>query len=253
MKITFLGTGTSQGIPVIGCNHEVCVSNNEKDKRLRTSVLIEWDDCTYVIDCGPDFREQMLKSKVKQIDGIIFTHEHADHTAGLDDIRPFSHQTGSVSIFAMNRVMVNLKARFYYIFKREDRYPGAPRVEENIISQNKFKLNNLEVLPIGVVHGKLDIFGFRFGNLAYITDASFISDMEKKKLNNLSILVINALRIDKHPTHFNLEEALNLIDELKPKKAFLTHVSHKLGLHNEVSEILPANVFLAFDGLVVEV
>ncbi len=253
MKITFLGTGTSQGIPVIGCIHEVCLSNNEKDKRLRSSALIEWDDFTYVIDCGPDFREQMLKSKVARIDGIIFTHDHADHTAGLDDIRPFSHQTGSVSIYAMDRVMKNLRTRFYYIFKREDRYPGAPKVEENIISKSNFKLKNLKIIPIEIVHGRLDIFGFRFDKLAYITDASFILDKEKDKLFDLDVLVLNALRIDKHPTHFNLEEALELIEELKPKKAYLTHISHKLGLHDKVSKLLPANVFLAFDGLTVEI
>ncbi len=253
MNITFLGTGTSQGIPVIGCTHEVCVSKNEKDKRLRTSVLIEWDNYTYVIDCGPDFRQQMLNAKVTHIDGVLFTHEHADHTAGLDDIRTFSNRRGFVPIYACKRVMDNLKKRFYYIFQRENRYPGAPNVEENIITLRDFQLKNLKVTPISVVHGKLNILGFKFDKLAYITDTSFISEEEKEKLKNLDVLVVNALRVDSHPTHFNLTGALKFIEEIKPKRAYIIHISHKLGFHDEVSKLLPANVFLAFDGLTVEI
>jgi phosphoribosyl 1,2-cyclic phosphate phosphodiesterase len=253
MNITFLGTGTSQGIPVIGCTHEVCVSKNEKDKRLRTSVLIEWDNYMYVIDCGPDFRQQMLNAKVRHIDGILFTHEHADHTAGLDDIRVFSNIKGFVPIYACKRVLDNLKKRFYYIFQRENRYPGAPKVEENVITLQDFQLQNLMITPISVVHGKLNILGYKFGKLAYITDASFISEEEKKKLVNLDVLVINALRIDPHPTHFNLTSALEFIKEMKPRKAYLIHISHKLGFHDKVSKQLPDNVFLAYDGLKVKV
>jgi phosphoribosyl 1,2-cyclic phosphate phosphodiesterase len=247
MDITFLGTGTSQGIPVIGCLDEVCLSENKKDKRLRTSVLIAWDDHKYVIDCGPDFRQQMLNSKIDHIDGVLFTHEHADHTAGLDDLRVFSNNRGFVPIYASKR------ERFYYIFRRENRYPGAPKVEERIITLLDFQLQNMKVSPISVVHGKLDIFGYKFENFAYITDASYISDEEKKKIVNLDVLVVNALRIDLHPTHFNLTGALALIQELKPRKAYLTHISHKLGFHDIVSNQLPDNVYIAYDGLKITV
>ncbi len=250
MKITFLGTGTSQGIPVIGCKHGVCLSKDYKDKRLRSSVMIEWNTYTFIIDCGPDFRQQMITNNVLDIDGILFTHFHADHTAGLDDIRPFSQKNGYVPVFAEKSVVENLEERYNYIFTSENKYWGAPSVEINIISNKPFLLGNKEVIPIEVKHGKLDIFGFRFDNFAYITDANFISDEEKEKLQNLDILVINALRIDPHPTHFNLESALDLIKELQPKKAYLTHISHKLGFHEEVSKYLPDNVFLAYDELI---
>lgn len=253
MNITFLGTGTSQGIPVIGCLDEVCLSKNKKDKRLRTSVLIEWDNYKYVIDCGPDFLQQMLNSKIDHIDGVLFTHEHADHTAGLDDLRAFSNNRGFVPIYASKRVINNLRERFYYIFRSDNRYPGAPKVEEKIITLLDFPLQNIRVSPISVVHGKLDIFGYKFENFAYITDASYISDKEKKKIMNLDVLVINALRIDLHPTHFNLTGALALIEELKPQKAYLTHISHKLGFHDIVSIQLPDNVYIAYDGLKITV
>ncbi|MEN8188016.1 MAG: MBL fold metallo-hydrolase [Bacteroidota bacterium] len=251
MKITFLGTGTSQGIPVIGCTHEVCSSKNPKDKRLRSSVLVQWDDQTIVIDCGPDFRQQMLANKVTDINGIIFTHFHADHTAGLDDIRPFSQKYGCVPLYGEKEVIENLEERYEYIFTKENKYWGAPSVEINIIEHEPFKLGGIEVIPIKVKHGRLDIFGFRFDNLAYITDGSSVPDKEKEKLQNLDILIVNALRIEPHPTHFNLQAALNLIEEVQPKKAYLTHISHRLGFHDEVSKILPENVFLAYDELVV--
>jgi phosphoribosyl 1,2-cyclic phosphate phosphodiesterase len=249
MKLTFLGTGTSQGVPMIGCTEQVCRSNNPKDKRLRSSVLLEWDKFTYVIDCGPDFRQQMLTAQVTHIDGVLFTHEHADHTAGLDDIRVYSNNRGFVPIYAFQRVMDNLKTRFFYIFQRENRYLGAPKVEENIITTQDFQLQNIWVSPISVVHGKLDIFGYKIEKLAYITDASFISKVEKEKLKNLDVLVINALRIKPHPTHFNLQQSLDFISEINPKAAYLTHISHKLGSHLKVSKQLPDNVFLAYDGL----
>jgi len=251
MKLTFLGTGTSQGIPVIGCTHDVCQSDNIKDKRLRSSVLLEWNGFSYVIDCGPDFRQQMLEAKVHHIDGIIFTHFHADHTAGLDDIRPFSQQSGEVSFYAKNDVIENLRERFDYIFTTTNKYLGAPLVKLHEIDNNEFQLGDMGVLPIEIMHGKLKIFGYRFGNMAYITDAKYISDDEKNKLKDLDILVINALRIGSHPTHLNLQEALELIEELEPKKAYLTHISHKLGFHDMVSQDLPKHVFLAYDGLVV--
>ena len=253
MKITFLGTGTSHGIPVIGCTDVVCLSNNSKDKRLRASVLVEWDDFTFVIDCGPDFRQQMLAANVSDLNGIIFTHFHADHTAGLDDIRPFSQKYGYVPLFAHIDVINNLKDRFEYIFTTKNKYWGAPSIKSTIIKNTPFKLGNKEIIPIKVTHGKLDIFGYRFDDIAYITDASFISDIEKEKLRNLDVLVVNALRLDFHPTHFNLQSALDLIAEVKPREAYLTHISHKLGLHDKVSKSLPDNVFLAYDGLQIKV
>ncbi|MEN8125139.1 MAG: MBL fold metallo-hydrolase [Bacteroidota bacterium] len=253
MKITFLGTGTSQGIPVIGCSHEVCLSENKKDKRLRSSVAIQIDDDTYIIDCGPDFRQQMLNQNISKISGILFTHFHADHTAGLDDIRPFTQSAGSLPIFARKDVIDSLKERFDYIFLTVNRYIGAPRLIINEIDNNPFQLNNLKVIPIEVIHGKLKIFGYRFNNIAYITDAKMVSEEEKRKLKNLDVLVINALRIDSHPTHFNLEEALEFIAEINPQKAYLTHISHKLGFHDKVSKTLPKNIFLAYDGLSLEI
>jgi len=253
MKLTFLGTGTSQGIPVIGCNDKVCVSDDYRDKRLRSSVLIEWDNYACVIDCGPDFRQQMLAANVKDINGILFSHYHADHTAGLDDIRPFSQKNGQVPFYAQKQVIENLKERFDYIFTTKNKYLGAPNVQLHEIENRPLVIGNLQVIPVEVNHGKLKIFGFRFKNLAYITDAKTISKKELKKLLDLDVLVINALRIDTHPTHLNLKEALDIIDEVKPKKAYLTHISHKLGFHAEVSKILPENVYLAYDGLMLDV
>jgi phosphoribosyl 1,2-cyclic phosphate phosphodiesterase len=249
MKLTFLGTGTSKGIPIIGSKHEVCLSTDSHDKRLRCSVLISWDDYNYVIDCGPDFRMQMLQAKVSKIDGILYTHEHADHTAGLDDIRPFSQQYGELPIYAHKRVLNDLKQRFGYVFTTENKYPSAPSIQVNIIENKQFLIGNIDVLPINSMHGKLQVFGYRFDKLAYLTDVSFIDESEKKKLKNLNVFVINALRIQSHPTHFNLDEALKLISELKPKRAYITHISHKLGFHKEVESKLPKNVFLAYDGL----
>jgi len=251
MKITFLGTGTSKGIPVIGSTNEVCLSKDSKDKRLRSSVLISWKDYNYVIDCGPDFRQQMLRENISKIDGILYTHEHADHTAGLDDIRPFTQKYGDLPIYAYQRIIDNLKKRFDYIFTTENKYPSAPSVIINQIENTPFILGDLEIMPIEVMHGKLAVFGYRFDKLAYLTDVSFINEEEKLKLKNLNVLVINALRIKDHPTHFNLEKALLLIEEVQPKKAYITHISHKLGFHAVVEKQLPKNVFLAYDGLVV--
>ncbi len=253
IKITFLGTGTSQGIPVINCTHPVCLSKDKRDKRLRVSILVEWDNYAYVVDCGPDFRYQMLRANIKKIDGVLFTHEHADHTAGLDDLRPFSFQLGAVPIYAQKRVLENLALRFDYIFEDKDKYPGAPSVVQNEIKNSSFYLENLKVTPIEVKHGELLIFGFRFGNVAYLTDVKTVTEKEKLKLKNLEVLIINAIRYKSHRSHMNLEEALNLIEELKPKKAYLTHISHYLGFHAEVEKILPENVFLAYDELVLEV
>lgn len=252
IKITFLGTGTSQGIPVIGSTHPVCLSTDKRDKRLRVSILVEWDHYAYVVDCGPDFRYQMLRANVTKINGVLFTHIHSDHTAGLDDLRPFSAKLGAVPIYAKDDVLSNLARRFDYIFNDENKYIGAPSVQQNEIKNEPFFIENLKVTPIEVSHGKLQIFGFRFHNIAYLTDVKAISAEEKLKLQHLDILIINALRLQSHPTHLNLEEAIALSQELKPKKTYLTHISNRLGFHAEVEKMLPKNIFLAYDELVVE-
>ncbi len=250
LKITFLGTGTSQGIPVIGSQHPVCLSTNPKDKRLRVSVLIEWDDFVYVIDCGPDFRQQMLRVGCTKLDGILFTHEHADHTAGLDDIRPFYFKQGDIDIFAHRRVLGELQRRFDYIFATENRYPGAPNVNQNEIKEDTpFVIGNKTVIPINGMHYKLQVFGFRIQDFAYLTDLNFLEEQEIQKLNGVKVLVINALRIESHISHFNLNEALQLISIVKPEHAYLTHISHLLGFHDEVQQQLPPNVYLAYDNL----
>ena len=252
MKITFLGTGTSQGIPVIGSRHEVCLSSDVRDTRFRSSLLMEWGKAVYVIDCGPDFRQQMLKTKTSTLDGILFTHYHADHTAGLDDVRPFSLRHGEVDMFMDDSVAENLKERFAYIFTTVNRYAGAPKVSIKRIENSVFELSGKRVMPIEVMHGNLKIFGFRIDKMAYITDAKSMAETEKEKLKDLDVLVVNALRLEPHPTHFNLDEALAFISEIKPRKAYLTHISHRLGFHKAVSKNLPPNVFLAYDGLVID-
>lgn len=252
MKITFLGTGTSQGIPVISSNHPVCLSLDKRDKRLRVSVLIEWDNFVYVIDCGPDFRYQMLRANVQKLNGVLITHEHADHIAGLDDLRPFSFQLGAVPLYAQKRVLENLAYRFEYIFNEHNKYPGAPSVLQKEVKTAPFLLENLEITPIEVMHGKLPILGYKFNNVAYLTDVKTISDSEKEKLKNLNILIINAIRFKPHHSHLNLDEALELIKELNPKKTYLTHISHHLGFHKDVEKTLPEGVFLAYDELELE-
>lgn len=253
MKVTFLGTGTSQGIPVIGSTHPVCLSKNPKDKRLRVSVLVEWDNHAYVIDCGPDFRQQMLRAQCTRIDGIIFTHEHADHTAGLDDIRPFFFNQGDIPIYAHKRVMGELERRFDYIFETENKYPGAPGVIKNVISNNRFEVGGINVLPVNGMHYNIQVFGYRFNDFAYLTDMKSISESELLKLKNLKVLVLNALRLEAHPSHLNLNEALALIEQLKPKRAYLTHISHLLGFHDDVQQKLPENVYLAYDNLQISI
>ena len=248
MKVTFLGTGTSQGIPIIGSDHPVCKSDNPKDRRLRSSVLINWDNYNFVIDCGPDFRTQMLNSNCSKIDAIIYTHEHSDHVAGLDDIRPFFFKQGKIPIYAHKRVLNELKKRFYYIFDENYSYPGSPKVIENVIYSN-FSINDKKIIPINAFHKDLQVYGYRFENFAYLTDVKTIEKKEIKKLDDLDVLVINALRIEEHYSHFNLDQALEFIKVIKPKKAYLTHISHMLGFHDEVQKILPENVFLAYDGL----
>jgi len=249
LKITFLGTGTSQGIPIIGSTNPVCLSNDFKDKRLRVSVLIEWNDYNYVIDCGPDFRQQMLNVKCEKIDGIIFTHEHSDHTAGLDDIRPFFYKQGNIPVYANKRVLKALNRRFDYIFSDKNKYPGAPSVIQNRIKNKPFLLGATNVIPVKGYHDKLKVFGFRFNDFAYLTDMKTVKDKEIKKIKNVKVLVVNALREKPHQSHFNLEEALQFIKKVNPQKAYLTHISHLLGFHEDVEKKLPENVSLAYDNL----
>lgn len=254
MKIHFLGTGTSQGIPIIGSKHPVCFSKNPKDKRLRVSVWVTWDDFSYVIDCGPDFRQQMLTCGCTKLDGILFTHEHSDHTAGIDDIRPFCHRQGRIPIYLHKRVLQSLEKRFDYIFTTEDRYPGAPEVFPVEIKENtNFSIGNQSVVPINIMHGKLPIFGFRIADFVYITDAKVIEKEEEEKLKGAKVLVINALREEPHDLHFSLQDALDFIERVKPERAYLTHISPMLGFHEEVQQKLPENVFVAYDNLVVEI
>jgi phosphoribosyl 1,2-cyclic phosphate phosphodiesterase len=250
MKVYFLGTGTSQGIPVIGSSHSVCQSTDFKDKRLRVSVWISWDNHSYVIDCGPDFRQQMLVSNCQKLDAILYTHEHSDHTAGLDDIRPFNFKQGEIPIYAHQRVLDNLKKRFEYVFEVENKYPGAPSVKPiEVVNNHPFCIGNKMAIPINVMHGNLQVFGYRIGDFAYLTDVKTIEKNEIDKLKNLKVLVVNALREEPHATHFNLQEALDFITLIKPEKAYLTHISHIMGFHEEVQQKLPENVYLAYDNL----
>ena len=249
MKVTFLGTGTSQGIPIIGSNHPVCLSTNAKDKRLRVSVLLEWDDFTILIDCGPDFRQQLLRTNCTRIDAVLFTHEHSDHTAGIDDLRPFYFRQGNLPVYGHKRVLDALKRRYEYIFKTENKYPGVLTLDTHTIQNTPFFVRDKEVIPIEVFHHKLPVFGFRIGDFAYITDAKTVPESEIEKLKNLDVLVVNALRIEPHLSHFNLDEALAFIKRIRPKKSYLTHISHHMGFHDEVQKKLPKSVFLAYDQL----
>jgi phosphoribosyl 1,2-cyclic phosphate phosphodiesterase len=252
MKITLLGTGTSQGVPVIGCPCSVCVSNNPLDKRLRVAVLLSVGNHNIVIDCGPDFRQQMLKFEVKTLDAILLTHEHNDHVIGLDDVRPFNfRQGGNMPIYAQKRVNDEIRDRFAYAFTPQP-YPGAPQLEQYNINENEhFELLGLTIIPIKIWHGRLAILGFRIGDFAYITDAKTIEPSEIQKLKNLKYLVINALHHNEHHSHFNLHEALAMIEVLQPQQTYLTHISHHLGLAEKINPTLPKNVTLAYDGQVI--
>lgn len=253
MKITFLGTGTSQGIPVIGCDCDVCQSEDFRDNRLRTSIMIEANGKVFVIDTGPDFRQQMLRQKVHNIDGIIYTHEHRDHIAGLDDIRPINYMMQKpIEIYGEERVLEALKQMVPYAF-HENKYPGVPDISLNLIYNHGFFIENIEFIPIRVYHYKLPVLGFRIGDFTYITDANYIAEKEKEKMVGTKYLVINALRKKKHISHFNLTDALQIINELSPRKAYLIHMSHQMGLHKNISAKLPENVKFAYDTLTIEV
>lgn len=250
LQVYFLGTGTSQGMPVIGSNHSVCLSNNPKDKRLRVSVWVYSEDFSIVIDCGPDFRQQMLTSQCEHIDALLFTHEHADHTAGLDDIRPFYFKQGNIPVYAHQRVLDNLTKRFNYIFNDTNKYPGAPSVTTYEVKENQnFTIPNQEIIPINAWHGNLQVFGYKIQNFVYLTDVKTIVSTEIEKIKGCHVLVINCLRKESHHSHFNLEEALQFIRLVQPHKTYLTHISHLFGFHDEIQAQLPPNIFVAYDNL----
>ncbi|MDX2190681.1 MAG: MBL fold metallo-hydrolase [Bacteroidota bacterium] len=250
MKITFLGTGTSQGIPMIGCTCNVCQSVDYRDQRLRSSIHIQNENDSIVIDSGPDFRQQILRARIKTLDAVLFTHEHKDHVAGLDDVRGFNYsQNRPMQVYAHQRVLNHIKEReFYYAFG-EFKYPGAPELEVNEIKNAPFKIKNTEFIPIEVLHYRLPVFGFRIKNFTYITDASFISDIEIEKIKGSEIVVLNGLQKEAHISHFTLQQSIEMLNKIAPKRAYLTHISHKLGLHRIVQKELPEGVELSYDGL----
>lgn len=247
MKITFLGTGTSQGVPMIGCNCSVCGSNDLRDKRLRSSILVEWGDSTIVVDTGPDFRYQMLRAGVAHLDAVLYTHEHTDHVAGLDDVRAFNYfQKGSMPLYASEHTEEDLRRRFAYAFGN---YPGVPAIEFVRINDNGFKVKGHEIMPISVMHRELQTYGFRFGDFTYITDANHIPPQAEEKIKGTKVLVLNALRHEPHYSHFTLEEAMAEAERLGVEQVYYTHISHQLGKHEEIESSLPAWARLAYDGL----
>lgn len=253
MKITILGSGTSQGVPVIACECAICASTDPLDKRLRASILISDKGQNFVIDTGPDFRQQMLRAHVKSLRAIIYTHEHKDHLAGMDDVRAFNYrEERDMEIFCTERVEKALKQEFHYVFSN-DKYPGIPTVNLNRIENKSFQLpDGPMITPIEVMHYKMPVFGYRINDFTYITDAKTISPIEIEKVKGTKILIVNALHRSEHISHFNLEEALAFIAIIQPEKAYLTHISHLFGKHQEIEESLPENVFVAYDGLEIE-
>lgn len=249
LKITFLGTGTSQGVPVIACECATCLSEDCNDKRLRASLLVETAANTIVIDAGPDFRQQMLRAGVKKLDAILLTHEHKDHIAGMDDLRAFNYKSQSaIDIYAEERVQNAVRKEYEYVFA-ENRYPGVPKMELHNITEYNIDLKSDSIIPLRIFHYRLPILGFRIGNMAYITDANYIPEETREKIIGVKYLVINALRKEKHISHFSLREALSLIEQVSPRKAFITHIGHQMGKHAEINRDLPVNVTLAWDGL----
>ncbi|MFK7900307.1 MAG: MBL fold metallo-hydrolase [Cyclobacteriaceae bacterium] len=254
MRVTFLGSGTSQGIPVIACNCFVCQSENPKDSRLRSSVHIQTDNNqSFVVDTGPDFRQQLLVNNIVDLDAILYTHEHKDHVAGLDDIRAFNFKyKRAIPIYAEKREMECIKQEFSYVFT-EQKYPGAPEVSPQTIDESTFSIGDTSIIPVRVSHGKLPILGYRIGDFVYITDASIITDQELEKIKGAKVVVLNAVRKELHHSHFNLEQVLSLFNKIQPEKGFITHISHLMGKHEDVSSELPENIFFAYDQLQVNV
>jgi len=253
IQVRFLGTGTSQGIPMIACSCAVCRSTDTRDQRLRVSMHIQTAGKSFIIDTGPDFRQQILRAGIQRVDAVLYTHEHKDHTAGMDDIRGFNYvQKSSIPLYAQAPVIAQLKREFAYAFG-DDKYPGVPEIEVHEITNQPFTIAGVSIIPILVKHYFLDVLGFRFGDFTYITDANFIADEELEKIKGSKVLVINALRKTTHISHFTLDEALEVIAKIKPEKAYITHISHMMGLHADVALELPANVFLAHDGLTLDI
>ena len=253
MRFTFLGTGTSQGVPVIACDCTACKSADPRDKRLRSSLLLEKDGAVLLFDAGPDFRQQMLRQNVKRLDSIILTHEHKDHIAGMDDVRAFNYRSNdAVDIYAEARVQEAIKREYSYVFSSSG-YPGIPRMRLKTIENSPFMIKGIEIIPIRVMHWNLEILGFRVNNFAYITDASSIPKRGIELLKGVEYLVINALRKERHLSHFSLDEALSIIDSINPRKGYITHIGHQMGLYEKVEKELPRNVLLAYDGLSVDI
>ena len=253
MKITFLGTGTSQGVPVITCQCEVCISKHREDKRLRTSVLIESDNTTVVIDTGPDFRQQMLRENIQKLDAVLFTHEHKDHTAGMDDVRAFNFKLKKeIPIYANERVQEALKKEFHYVFSAYQ-YPGIPKVRLHTIdSESNFIIGDINFQSIELMHHKMKVLGYRVNDLVYITDVNYIDNKQLQKIKNCKILIVSALRKEKHISHFTLDEAVELSQEVGAESVYLTHISHHMGKHHRVNEDLPQHIKLAYDGLSID-
>ncbi len=252
MKVTLLGTGTSQGVPVVGCQCDVCRSSDPRDARLRTSAFVDVNGTRLLIDAGPDLRQQLLRNHITMVDAILVTHEHKDHLGGVDDIRPIYFQKRApIEIYGLQRVLNVIRKDYDYAFKPHP-YPGVPSLHLNPIKDDPFVVNGVEILPIHVRHLTLPILGYRIGNFGYVTDASFIPETDLNKLKGLDVLVLNALRIKEHYSHFNLAQALHVIELLAPKRAYLTHISHEMGRYVEVSPMLPDNVFLGEDGMVID-
>jgi len=249
MEITVLGTGTSQGIPVIACDCAVCQSPDQLDKRLRTSIMIRNEKTCVVIDAGPDFRQQLLREQVKNLEAILITHSHRDHIGGLDDVRSFNWvQQRPMDVYASSEVQNVIKKEYSYAFE-DDQYPGVPKILLKMVNSQPFSVNRLQFIPIKALHAQMHVMGYRFGEFSYLTDANQIGAEELEKMKGSRIVMINALRKKKHPSHFNLEEAIAIIQTLGPEKAYLTHISHQMGLHREVEKELPPNIHLAYDGL----
>ncbi len=249
MEITFLGTGTSMGVPVISCECPTCTSNDIRDKRLRSSVVVKTMDKHIVIDTGPDFRQQMLREKIAKIDAILVTHSHKDHIAGLDDVRPYNYiMNKSMDLYASKETIKAVRTEFSYIFSK-DKYPGVPDINLIEIDNTPFLIGAVEVIPIQLLHYKMNVLGFRIGGFSYITDTNYISDIELQKMAQSDVIVISALRKKKHLSHFNLEESIAILKKLNPAKGYLTHISHQMGKYKDVEKELPDNIHLAYDGL----
>jgi phosphoribosyl 1,2-cyclic phosphate phosphodiesterase len=252
LKVTFLGTGTSQGVPIIGCTCAVCTSKAKEDNRLRSSIFVETDTVNFIIDTGPDFRQQMLRMGPKRMDAVVFTHSHKDHISGFDDIRAFNFiQKAKMDVYLEDPVMLAIKRDFFYMFE-EIKYPGIPEADFHIINNHPFKIKNLEITPIRVHHYRMPVLGFRVGNFTYITDANSISEAEIEKIRGSEVLVLNALRRETHISHFSFEEAIAMAVKIGAKQTYFTHISHQLGLHEDVNRELPAAIRLAYDGLELE-